>query len=103
MLNKQELYELISKIGLFVFGVTLGLAAKLARMNKNERLTLREFVYHTTVAMAAAWGAWHFFILVGRPELATGASVVVGRFADDILLMLWNSFKLLIKQSSEKL
>ena len=57
MLNKQELYELISKIGLFVFGVTLGLAAKLARMNKSERLTFREFVYHTTVAMAAAAAA----------------------------------------------
>lgn len=101
MSNKQELYELLSKIGLFIIGVALGLAAKLATLNKTEKLTFKVFFYQTSVALAAAWAIWHLLMSINKPDLATGASVVVGRFADNILLMLWRAFKSFFKQAND--
>lgn len=100
-MNKHDVYEFLTKIGMFIFGVTLGLAAKLATLNKEEKLTFKVFFYQTTVALAAAWGVWHLLIAVGRPDWATGASVVVGRFADNILLMMWRAFKSFFKQAND--
>lgn len=93
----------IIKLAGFLLGLFIGLAAKLATVNKRQKLSLKEILYHSCVAFAAAWAVWHLLVYWGKPDLATGASVIVGRFADDILIIIWQGIKTLIKKASNDL
>lgn len=91
--NTNEEYTFVTKILLYMAGVTLGLGAKLAQINKDSQLTWKEVIYHSMVAFACAWCMWYGFKTIGKPELATWAAVICGRFGDSMLMSIWAAFK----------
>lgn len=94
--SNEEYTSFLYKAGLYVAGIVLGLGAKLAMMHKEKPLTIRDFVVHGTVAFACAWVVWAVLAHYGRLDLANIASVIVGRYADYILVAIWNSIKQII-------
>ncbi len=50
---KEEEIKFFVKIGWYIFGIMLGLGAKLVVVNKDKPLTMKEFVYHSAIAFAS--------------------------------------------------
>lgn len=77
---------LIVKVLTYTAGVVIGVAAKLATINMEKKLTWKEFMFHTTLAMGCAWVVYFAFHRIGQDDVAIIASVIVGRFGDSLLL-----------------
>jgi hypothetical protein len=92
--NHEELKELIYKIAVYVPGVILGLAAKLSRINRGKRLTVKEALFQTTVAFSTAWVVWFLLEYFGYQKLSAPAAVVCGRFGDEMMIFIWKYIKL---------
>lgn len=86
------------KVATYLIGLLLGLGAKLAIMNKEKTLTLKEFILHSMVAFACAWMVWSVLAYYGKLDLANIFSVIVGRYSDVILLAAWKQIKRMINE-----
>jgi len=96
--SSQETQGFFIKFGIYLAGVTLGLVAKLSVMHKQRKLSMWEVISHTTVALASAWLVWNLLDHYNAHDwLKNGASVIVGRFGDSILLAAWQLVKTWIK------
>lgn len=87
---KEEDIKFWLKVGGYMAGILLGLGAKLVVVNKQRRLTMRDFIYHSCIAFAAAWLVWQALDHYGQTALANLVSVIVGRFGDVILIASYN-------------
>lgn len=103
MPNQPEQTNFAIKAGLYIFGILLGLGAKLALISKEKPLTVKDFILHSTIAFACAWLVWAILEHYGKLDLANIASVIVGRYADYVLVAIWKSIKNLINSKSEKI
>lgn len=93
--HHEDFKELIYKLAFFFPGVILGLAAKLSRINKAGKLTLKELILQTCIAFSTAWAAYFILEYLGANEkLCAAASVLCGRFGDEIMLFLWKYAKM---------
>ena len=95
--NHEELRELIYKMEVYVPGVILGLAAKLSRINRGKKLTVKEALFQTTVAFSTAWIVWFMLEYFGYQKLSAPAAVVCGRFGDEIMIFIWKYIRLSIE------
>jgi hypothetical protein len=93
----EEFKELIYKLAIYVPGVILGLAAKLSRINRGKKLTVREALFQTAVAFSTAWVVWFLLEYFGYQRLSAPAAVVCGRFGDEIMIFVWKYIKLSIE------
>ena len=93
----EEFKELIYKLAIYVPGVILGLAAKLSRINRGKKLTVREALFQTAVAFSTAWIVWFLLEYFGYQRLSAPAAVVCGRFGDEIMIFIWKYIKLSIE------
>lgn len=89
MQENQELKDVIYKLAIYVPGVILGLTAKLSRINRDKKLTIREAIFQTAVAFSTAWIVWFILQYAGYEKLAAPAAVVCGRFGDEIMIWIW--------------
>lgn len=94
--GKEEFTELIYKIAIYIPGVILGLVAKLSRINRSKKLTVREAIYQTALAFSTAWVVWFLFEYWGYQKLSAPAAVVCGRFGDEIMIFIWKYIKMSI-------
>lgn len=93
MENPQETKATLIKLALYLLGVGIGLAAKLATIHKEKTLTMKEAILQTMIALATAYIVWAIFWYQGKPEYAIVCAVLCGRFGDAILIMSWKLFK----------
>lgn len=96
--ENEEYHGFLVKTALYVTGIILGLIAKLAVINKEKSLTIKDFILHSSVAFACAWIVWAILSYYGKLELANIFSVIVGRYADYILFAIWKAVKNIINQ-----
>lgn len=94
--ENHETTNFFVKAGIYLFGILLGLGVKLAKMHKEKPLTKLEFILHSIVAFACAWLVWNLLEHYNRLWMANIASVIVGRYGDQILLLIWKGVKNLI-------
>ena len=99
----EEVYTALVKTTLFIIGLFVGLAAKLATLHQKEKITWKVVFYQSTVSFAAAWFVFWFCKTIHQENIATGASVIVGRFADSILLLIWTWFKRWFRNAADDL
>ncbi len=98
MEGNNETQGFFIKFGIYLAGVTVGLVAKLSIMHKQRKLSLAEVIMHTAVALASAWLVWNVLDHYKAQDwLKNGASVIVGRFGDSILLAAWQLVKTWLK------
>lgn len=95
--GNEEFKELIYKLAIYVPGVILGLAAKLSRINRGKKLTVKEALFQTAVAFSTAWVVWFMLEYFGYQRLSAPAAVVCGRFGDEIMIFIWKYIKLSIE------
>jgi len=88
------------KISIYVLGTVLGVASKLAVMHRTKSITFKDVMINTVIAFSAAWVVYAGLVSTGMEEYATLASVLCGRFADDILQIVWKWFKTIIFQTN---
>jgi hypothetical protein len=93
----EEFKELIYKLAVYVPGVILGLAAKLSRINRGKKLTVKEALFQTAVAFSTAWIVWFLLEYFGYQRLSAPAAVVCGRFGDEIMIFIWKYIRLSIE------
>lgn len=93
MESPEEAKASIVKVIVFGIGVTIGLASKLATINRERTLTMKEVIFQTSIAFAVAFLVWYLLQYYHKPELANICAVLCGRFADSILLIIWKAFK----------
>lgn len=74
------------KIFIYLAAVILGLASKLATINRKGMLTMREVIFQTSVAFASAFIVGAIFYYHGQYQTAIILAVVIGRFGDSILI-----------------
>ena len=84
------------KLGFYITGTLLGLGTKLAIINQQRQLTIKDFILHSFVAFACAWLVWAILAHYDHIDLANIASVIVGRYGDQILLLVWKAIKTVI-------
>lgn len=94
--------DLIYKLAIYVPGVIIGLSAKLSKINRSKKLTWKEAIFQTSVAFSAAWIAW-FLLDPHYPHLSAPASVVCGRFGDEIVMWVWNFIKKMGRTALEQI
>lgn len=92
----------IAKSGKYIVGVILGLAAKVAVLHKNEKLSFADVMRNAAIAMAAAYLVYHILIFTGNENVATPISVLCGRYSDDVLNITWLKFKKIVDNFTEK-
>lgn len=100
--TQPEVQNIIYKATLYIIGIFLGIAAKLVIVNKEKTLTIKDFILHSTIAFACAWLVWAVLEHYGKLDLANIASVIVGRYADYILLAIWKWIKDIINSTTKK-
>lgn len=98
--DNEETQSLALKLAVYIGGVLLGLAAKLAVKNKEKNLTKAEIIMHSLVAFAAAYFTWSLLDYWHMKEISTPASVIVGRFGDNILMAAWKMIQTAIKSKT---
>lgn len=98
--NNTETQGLALKLLVYLGGVLLGLAAKLAVKNKDKTLTKAEIIMHSLVAFAAAYFTWAVLDYFKLKDISTPASVIVGRFGDNILMAAWKMIQTAIKSKN---
>jgi ethanolamine transporter EutH len=91
------------KISIYILGTVLGVASKLAVMHRTKSINLKDVIINTIVAFSAAWVVYAALVATGRESYATLASVLCGRFADDIFQIVWKWFKTMIGQVNKDL
>lgn len=98
----DEFQKLIAKIAVYSIGTILGIAAKLATLNKEKALTMKDVLFHSIIAFATAYLVW--WMLDGKvsESLLISISVVIGRFGDVILLAVGKGIKNFILQTINK-
>jgi hypothetical protein len=89
----EEMKAGILKIGAYLIGVLAGLGAKLATANRKEKLTIKQFVYHSVIAFACALLVWNILSYYGELDKANVVSVIVGRYGDLIIYAIWGKIK----------
>lgn len=97
--ENEQLRELLLKAIVFVPGVVLGLVAKLSKINREKKLTVKETIYQTSVALSSAWIVYAVLQKYGLYDWSAPASVICGRFGDELLVWLWRMGKNLIQAS----
>lgn len=93
----EEVSEIMYKLAIYIPGVIVGLAAKLSRINRGKKLTVKEAVFQTTVAFSTAWLVWFALEYMGYQKLSAPAAVVCGRFGDEIMIFIWKYIRLSIE------
>lgn len=92
--NPQETKATLIKLALYLLGVSIGLGAKLATINKERDLKMKEAIAHTFVAFATAFVVWFIcYYNLKEPNYAIMCAVLCGRFGDAILIMVWKLMK----------
>lgn len=91
MEEQKEAAPLVLKLVLYVVGTALGLAANLASLNRKNKLTWAEGLFHATVAFGCAWIVYFVLNRAGYDEWGIAASVIVGRFGDSIMIAISKS------------
>lgn len=84
--SNHEDNNLIIKLLIYIGGVTMGLTAKLATINRKGELTFKEILFQTAVAFACSFIVWAALYYTDKPNAAIIASVIVGRFGDSLLM-----------------
>lgn len=100
--NNPETNSLLVRIGIYAAGTILGVGAKLAMLNNENKLTMKTIIFHSVVAFATAWIVW--WMLEGKlnENILVAVSVVVGRFGDVILISFGKGIIKFIQQSINK-
>lgn len=93
----NELKELLYKAAIFIPGVVLGLSAKLSKLNRSKRLTIREAIFQTTVAYSTACIVYFILKATNRQEWTVPAMVICGRFGDEIMMWIWKYLRISIE------
>ena len=96
----QALVDLL-KAGKYILGVVVGVTAKLAIMHRTKNITWKDVAINSAIALATAYGMYHFLIYIGKPEVATPISVICGRYSDDILNLAFKYLKRSAKSAAE--
>lgn len=91
--HQTETTNFLVKAIMYVIGILLGLGTKLAKLNKEQPLTVKDFILHGLVAFACAWLVWALLEHYDHLDLANIASVIVGRYGDNILILLWKGIR----------
>ena len=99
--ENEEYRSFLVKISLYIIGIILGLVAKLAVINKEKPLTIKDFILHSSIAFACAWLVWAILSYYGRLELANIFSVIVGRYGDHILFAIWKAIKNMLNREKK--
>jgi len=81
--------ETLGKLSILVPGVVLGLSVKLSKLNKDNKLTWGNGIYHSCVALGTAYVMYYILNYVGYKDLAPPAAFVCSRFGDELLIFLW--------------
>ena len=89
----HENHEILITVLIYLFGILLGVAAKLATLNKTEKLSMKTVFSHTIVAFACAWVVWWWLEDKINNNVLAAISVVIGRFSDVILMEISNAMK----------
>ena len=103
MAGNPEEESIYIKIAIYIAGTAIGVGAKLADMYRTKNITFKDVFINSTIAFAAAWGAFAGLQYTGHTELATMVSVLCGRFADDVLQVLWRQVKTFLKIANDDL
>ncbi|MDW0314037.1 MAG: hypothetical protein QN716_01560 [Nitrososphaeraceae archaeon] len=85
-IEEEGFKDLIYKLAIYVPGVIIGLSAKLSKIRRHKKLTWQEALFQTTVAFSSAWIVWFILDYYGYSKLAAPASVVCGRFGDEVII-----------------
>lgn len=96
-----EILADVLKAGRYIAGVAIGVAAKLAIMHRTKNITWKDVVINSAIALATAYGMYHFLIYIGKPEVATPISVICGRYSDDILNLAFKWLKKAAKMTAD--
>ena len=102
METNNETQNVIIKALVYILGVSIGLASKLALINRQRDLKMREVISHTAVAFASAWIVWNgldYYHVNGN--ICQAAAVIVGRFGDAILMAIWELVKKWVNSDSK--
>ena len=84
----------MSEIVLYAGGTLLGLASQIAEMHKHQKVTVKDVIISSTIALSTAFCLYWMLKEMGVGEnLRNGAAVLCGRFADDVLKLLWRTFR----------
>lgn len=102
MENPQETRATLIKLALYLLGVSIGLGAKLATINKERDLKMKEAIAHTLVAFATAFVVWFIcYYKLKEPNYAVMCAVLCGRFGDAILVLSWKMFKKILSNAND--
>ncbi len=82
-----------TKVAIYIAGTILGLAAKLANLNKQKNMTKREFLARGLTAFACSWAVWQTLEHYNNLKLAAMLSVFVGRYADEVIVLMWKGIR----------
>lgn len=95
----EEFQRLFAKVAVYTIGTLLGIAAKLATLNKEKTITMKDVLFHSVIAFATAYLVW--WMLEGKvsESILVSVSVVIGRFGDVILLAIGRGVKNFILQT----
>jgi len=103
MAGNPEEEKLWLKLAIYLFGTSLGVAAKLAVMHRQKSIVLKDVIVNSIIAFAAAWLVYALLDSSGMTQYATVCSVLSGRFADDIIQMIWKGIRAFLKTSAEEI
>ncbi len=92
-----ETESLIYKLLIYLTGLIVGISAKLAELNTRQKLSIKTFFLHTTVALACSWVVWGLLSHYGHSDWAIWVSPILGRFGDSIIFLLFDAFKEFLK------
>lgn len=94
---ESESQNFLIKFGIYVASVAIGLAAKLSMIKKDREMTLWEAIYHAVTAFACSWLVWNLMNHYNAQDWAkNGVAVIVGRYGDAVLMIIWTTFKKVI-------
>lgn len=98
----KEFEQFAAKATIYTIGIILGIAAKLATMNQEKRLTMKDITFQSVIAFASAWVVWWLLKDRVSENILFSVSIVVGRFGDSVLIALGNTILQWLKSESNK-
>ena len=101
--TNNETQGIIYKLVVYMGGLMVGVGAKMAELNTQQKLSMKAFILHTTVALACAWVVWGLLNYYGASDWAIWVSPIIGRFGDSIIFLLFDAFKSVLKSITSKL
>lgn len=96
-----QIAEDLLKAGRYIFGVVVGVSAKLAVMHRIKNLTWKDVMINSVIALAAAYFMYNVLIYYGYEKMATPISVICGRYSDDVLNLALKWFKKVLKMTAD--